>query len=172
MSNYVAPVRDMQFVLHELAGFDEVAALPGNADLSADLVNQILEENARFSGEVLAPLNEIGDREGSVWLDGDVRTPKGFKEAYKQFIEGGWNALQFPSDFGGQGLPKLVAAPVMEMWKSANLSFSLCPLLTGGAIEALLLRGTDAQQRTFLPKMIEGTWTGTMNLTEPQAGSD
>ena len=172
MSNYVAPVRDMQFVLHELAGFDEVAALPGNADLSADLVNQILEENARFSGEVLAPLNEIGDREGSVWLDGDVRTPKAFKEAYRQFIEGGWNALQFPSDFGGQGLPKLVAAPVMEMWKSANLSFSLCPLLTGGAIEALLLRGTDAQQRTFLPKMIEGTWTGTMNLTEPQAGSD
>ncbi len=172
MSAYVAPLRDMQFVLHELAGFDEVAALPGNEELSAELVQQILEGNAAFASEVLAPLNQSGDQEGSVWRDGEVRTPKGFKEAYRQFVAGGWNALQFPAEFGGQGLPKLVAAPVMEMWKSANLSFSLCPLLTGGAIEALLLRGTAAQQRLFLPKMIEGAWTGTMNLTEPQAGSD
>jgi len=172
MSSYRAPIRDMQFVLQELAGFGEVAKLPGNEELSADLVGQILEENAKFAAEVLAPLNSPGDQEGSVFRDGEVRTPKGFKEAYRQFVDGGWNALQFPHEFGGQGLPKLVAAPVMEMWKSANLSFSLCPLLTGGAIEALLLRGTEAQQRAYLPKMVEGAWTGTMNLTEPQAGSD
>ena len=172
MSSYTAPIRDMQFVLQELAGFGEVTKLPGNEELSADLVAQILEENAKFAAEVLAPLNSPGDQEGSVFRDGEVRTPKGFKEAYRQFVDGGWNALQFPHEFGGQGLPKLVAAPVMEMWKSANLSFSLCPLLTGGAIEALLLRGTEAQQRAYLPKMVEGAWTGTMNLTEPQAGSD
>jgi alkylation response protein AidB-like acyl-CoA dehydrogenase len=162
----------MQFVLQELAGLGEVARLPGNEELSAELVDQILEENAKFAAEVLAPLNSPGDQEGSVFRDGEVRTPKGFKEAYRHFVEGGWNALQFPHDFGGQGLPKLVAAPVMEMWKSANLSFSLCPLLTGGAIEALLLVGTPAQQQAYLPKMVAGTWTGTMNLTEPQAGSD
>ncbi len=172
MSGYTAPLRDMQFVLQELAGLAEVARLPGNEELSADLVGQILEENAKFAAEVLAPLNSPGDQEGSVFRDGEVRTPKGFKEAYRHFVEGGWNALQFPHEFGGQGLPKLVAAPVMEMWKSANLSFSLCPLLTGGAIEALLLVGTPAQQQAYLPKMVEGTWTGTMNLTEPQAGSD
>jgi acyl-CoA dehydrogenase len=172
MSGYTAPIRDMQFVLHELAEFEEIARLPGNEELSAELVGQILEENARFASEVLAPLNVAGDQEGSLFRDGEVRTPKGFKEAYRKFVEGGWNALQFPAEYGGQGLPKLVAAPVMEMWKSANLSFSLCPLLTGGAIEALLLRGTEAQRRTYVPKMVEGTWTGTMNLTEPQAGSD
>ncbi len=121
---------------------------------------------------MLAPLNQSGDEEGSKWDNGRVTTPKGFIEAYKQFVEGGWNALQFPPEFGGQGLPKLVATPVMEMWKAANLSFSLCPLLTGGAIEALLLRGADALKKTYLPKMVEGTWTGTMNLTESQAGSD
>ena len=154
--SYSAPLRDMQFVLHELAGFDEIARLPGYEELAAGLVEQILEENAKFAAAVLAPLNQPGDQEGSVWQDGEVTTPKGFKQAYRQFVEGGWNALQFPAEFGGQGLPKLVAAPVMEMWKSANMSFSLCPLLTGGAIEALLLRGSDAQKATFLPKMIEG----------------
>ena len=172
MSDYAAPIQDMLFVLRELAGLDEIAKLAGSEELSLELVEQILTENARFSAEVLAPLNAPGDREGSTWREGDVRTPKGFKEAYRQFVEGGWNALQFPAAFGGQDLPKIVAAPVMEMWKSANLSFSLCPLLTGGAIEALLLCGSEAQQRTFLPKMVAGGWTGTMNLTEPQAGSD
>jgi alkylation response protein AidB-like acyl-CoA dehydrogenase len=172
MSDYSAPERDMQFVLRELAGLDEIAALPGFGDATPDLVEQILAESARFCAEVLAPLNRSGDVEGSTWRDGEVTTPKGFKAAYRQFVEGGWNALQFPPEYGGQGLPKLVAAPVMEMWKSANLSFSLCPLLTGGAIEALLLRGSDAQKRVYLPKMVEGTWAGTMNLTEPQAGSD
>jgi acyl-CoA dehydrogenase len=172
MSDYTAPLRDMQFVLEHLAGLAEVATLPGCGEATPDVVEQILAENARFSAAVLAPLNWSGDQEGSRWKDGAVNTPKGFKEAYGQFVEGGWNALQFPPEYGGQGLPKVVAAPVQEMWKSANLSFSLCPLLTGGAIEALLLRGTDAQKALYLPKMVEGTWTGTMNLTEPQAGSD
>ena len=172
MSDYVAPLKDMQFVLTELAGLDQVAKLPGCEDASRDLVDQILEESGKFCAEVLAPLNHSGDIEGAKWDNGRVTTPKGFIEAYKQFSEGGWNALQFPAEFGGQGLPKLVATPVMEMGKAANLSFSLCPLLTCGAIEALLLRGTDALKKTYLPKMIAGTWTGTMNLTEPQAGSD
>ncbi|MBE0620910.1 MAG: acyl-CoA dehydrogenase [Burkholderiales bacterium] len=172
MSDYIAPLKDMQFVLKELAGLDQVAKLPGCEDVSVELVDQILEESGKFCGEVLAPLNQSGDAEGSKWDQGKVTTPKGFIAAYKQFVEGGWNALQFPPEFGGQGLPKLVATPVMEMWKAANLSFSLCPLLTGGAIEALLLSGTGALKQTFLPKMVEGTWTGTMNLTEPQAGSD
>jgi len=172
MSQYKAPVRDMRFVLNELAGLADVARLPGCEEVTAELVDQILEESARFSGEVLAPLNQPGDEEGSHWAEGKVTTPKGFKEAYKAFIAGGWNALQFPSEFGGQALPKLVATPVMEMWKSANLSFSLCPLLTTGAVEALLLRGSPALKKTYLPKMVQGTWTGTMNLTEPQAGTD
>ena len=172
MSDYVAPLKDMQFVLNELAGLDQVAKLPGCEDVSVELVEQILEESGKFCAEVLSPLNQPGDAEGSKWDQGKVTTPKGFIAAYKQFVEGGWNALQFPAEFGGQGLPKLVATPVMEMWKSANLSFSLCPLLTGGAIEALLLSGTDRLKQTFLPKMVEGNWTGTMNLTEPQAGSD
>jgi alkylation response protein AidB-like acyl-CoA dehydrogenase len=172
MSEYVAPLREMQFVMRELAGLDEVAALPGFGDATPDLVEQILTESGRFSSEVLAPLNWSGDQEGSTWKDGAVTTPKGFKEAYRKFGEGGWTGLQSPPEYGGQGLPKLVAAPLMEMWKSANLSFSLCPMLTDGAIEALLLRGSDEQKRTYLPKMVAGAWTGTMNLTEPQAGSD
>ncbi len=172
MSDYVAPLKDMQFVLNELAGLGQLAKLPGCEDVSVELVEQILEESGKFCAEVLSPLNQPGDAEGSKWDQGKVTTPKGFIAAYKQFVEGGWNALQFPAEFGGQGLPKLVATPVMEMWKSANLSFSLCPLLTGGAIEALLLSGTDRLKQTFLPKMVEGNWTGTMNLTEPQAGSD
>jgi len=172
MSDYVAPLQDMRFVLKELAGLDQIARLPGCEDASADLVDQILDESGKFCAEVLAPLNQSGDVEGATWDDGQVTTPKGFIQAYKQFVEGGWNALQFPPEFGGQGLPKLVATPVMEMWKAANMAFSLCPLLTGGAIEALLLRGADALKKTYLPKMVEGTWTGTMNLTEPQAGSD
>jgi len=172
MSDYKAPIRDMQFVLNDLAGMIEVAHLPGCEDVTADLVDQILEQNGKFASEVLAPLNHAGDEEGSKWANGEVKTPRGFKEAYQQFVEGGWNALQFPAEYGGQGLPKLLAAPVMEMWKSANLSFSLCPLLTTGAVEALMLCGTEQQKKVYLPKMVEGRWTGTMNLTEPQAGSD
>ena len=172
MSTYTAPLKDMKFVLHELAGLAEVAKLPGYEEASPDTVDAILEEAGKFAAGVLDPLNATGDREGSTWTDGAVRTPKGFREAYRQFCEGGWNALPFEGEWGGQGLPRLVSTPVQEMWKSSNLSFSLCPLLTQGAVEALLLRGSDALKQAYVPKMIEGKWTGTMNLTEPQAGSD
>src|SRR5690349_2815073 len=172
MSAYQAPLKDMRFVLKELAGLDEIAKLPGYQDATPDTVDAILEEASKFASGVLDPINYSGDQEGSKWSDGSVKTPKGFKDAYKQFCEGGWNALPFEPEWGGQGLPKLVSTPVQEMWKSSNMSFSLCPLLTQGAIEALLLSGTEELKRTYLPKMVEGTWTGTMNLTEPQAGSD
>jgi len=172
MSDYRAPLRDMQFVLNELVGLDAVSGLPGCAEVTAELVGQVLEENARFSEKVLAPLNHSGDVQGATWSDGRVSTPAGFRQAYEQFVAGGWNALQFPADYGGQGLPKVVATPVMEMWKSANMAFSLCPLLTAGAVEAILLTGSDQLKQAYLPKMIEGIWSGTMNLTEPQAGSD
>src|SRR5881397_2108264 len=172
MSEYKAPLRDMHFVLQELAGLAEVAKLPGCEEINAELVDQILEESAKFASGVLSPLNKPADKEGSKWDKGSVITPKGFKEAYRQFVAAGWNALQAPAEHGGQGLPKIVSTPVVEMWKSANLSFSLVTMLTAGAVEALILRGTEEQKKRYLPKMIEGSWTGTMNLTEPQAGSD
>ena len=130
MSTYTAPLKDMRFVLNELAGLSEVAKLPGYEEATRDTVDAILDEAARFASGVLDPLNRSGDQEGSKWADGNVRTPKGFADAYRKFAEGGWNALPFEPDWGGQGLPKLVATPVDEMWTSANMSFSLCPLLT------------------------------------------
>ena len=172
MTDYIAPLRDMQFVLKELAGIDRVAQLPGYEEATADMVDAILEEAAKFAGGVLAPLNAVGDRDGAVWSDGSVTMPPGFKAAYTQFIDNGWNGLACSPEHGGQGLPKLVGAAVQEMWKASNMAFSLCPLLTLGAIEALELCGSDAQKDKFLPSMIAGKWTGTMNLTEPQAGSD
>ncbi len=172
MSNYIAPVKDMLFVLNELAGLDRVAQLPGYEEAAPDVVEAILEEAARFAGEVLAPLNFSGDQEGAKWHDKQVTMPAGFKEAYKQFSDAGWTALDCHPEHGGQGLPRLVSAAVREMWKSANMAFSLCPLLTNGAIEALELCGTPEQKQMYLPNMIAGLWTGTMNLTEPQAGSD
>jgi alkylation response protein AidB-like acyl-CoA dehydrogenase len=172
MSSYTAPLKDMRFVLNELAGLAEVAKLPGYQDATPDTVDAILEEAAKFSSEVLDPLNFSGDQEGSQWKDGAVTTPKGFKQAYKLFCEGGWSALSLDPEWGGQGLPKLLSTPVTEMITSANMSFSLCPMLTQGAIEAMLLSGTEQLKKTFLPKMFDGSWTGTMNLTEPQAGSD
>ena len=172
MSNYTAPLKDMMFVLTELAGLDKVAALPGYEEASLDVVEAILDESAKFTGGVLAPLNRSGDEEGARWADKAVTMPKGFKEAYAQFVDNGWNALSGNPEHGGQGLPKVVSAAVQEMWKSANMSFSLCPLLTLGAIEALELAGTDAQKEMYLPNMVSGKWTGTMNITEPQAGSD
>jgi alkylation response protein AidB-like acyl-CoA dehydrogenase len=172
MSSYVAPLKDMMFVLTELAGLDKVAALPGYEEATTDVVEAILDESAKFTGGVLDPLNWTGDQEGAKWADKAVTMPKGFKEAYAQFVDNGWNALGGNPEFGGQGLPKVVSAAVQEMWKSANMSFSLCPLLTLGAIEALELAGTDEQKAVYLPNMISGKWTGTMNITEPQAGSD
>jgi len=171
--SYVAPVKDIKFVMQELAGLEAISKMPGCEEATLDTVEAILEEDARFCGEVLAPLNRSGDLEHSVRQpDGSVKTPKGFKEAFKSFGAGGWQGLHFPTEFGGQGLPKLVATAGIEMVNSANLSFALCPLLTDGAVEAILLTGTQAQRDTYLPKLISGEWTGTMNLTEPQAGSD
>ena len=172
MSEYRAPIRDMLFVLNELAELDEIAQMPGCEEASADVVTAVLEEASRFAEEVLSPLNRVGDREGARFQDGQVTMPKGFKEAYKLFAESGWTALGSEPEWGGQGLPRLVATPVAEMWKSANHAFSLCPLLTGGAIDALVLSGSDELKKTFLEKMVTGEWTGTMNLTEPGAGSD
>jgi alkylation response protein AidB-like acyl-CoA dehydrogenase len=162
----------MRFVLNELAGLGEVAKLAGFEEATPDTVNAILEEASKFASEVLDPINGSGDREGSKLSGDEVRTPQGFRAAYRQFCAGGWNALPFEQAWGGQGLPRLVSTPVQEMWKSSNLSFSLCPLLTQGAVEALLLRGSDVLKQAYVPKMVEGKWTGTMNLTEPQAGSD
>ncbi len=170
--SYVAPVKDMLFCMKELADLEAIAKLPGFDDAGLETAQAVLEECARFSQEVLAPLNREGDVNPSSWKAGAVTTPPGFKQAFRQFGEGGWQGLQHPAEFGGQGLPKTIGAACIEMINSANMSFALCPLLTDGAIEALLTAGTAEQQQRFIPKMISGEWTGTMNLTEAQAGSD
>ena len=169
---YRAPVKDMLFCMTELARLDEVARLPGFGDFGADTAQAVLEECAKFNEGVVAPLNVDGDVHPSTLKDGVVTTTAGFKEAFRQFGEGGWQGLQHPAAYGGQGLPKTIGAACIEMLNSANLSFALCPLLTDGAIEALLTAGSEAQKSTFIPRMTDGGWTGTMNLTEPQAGSD
>ena len=169
---YRAPVNDMLFCMKELAGLEDVAKLPGFEEAGIETAQAVLEECAKFNEGVVAPLNWEGDRNPSSWKDGVVTTTPGFKQAFRQFGEGGWQGLQHPTDFGGQGLPKTIGAACIEMLNSANLSFALCPLLTDGAIEALLTAGSPEQQALYLPKMISGEWTGTMNLTEPQAGSD
>ena len=170
--SYRAPVKDMLFAMKHLAGIDAVAALPGYEDAGYDTAAAVLEECAKLNEGVLAPLNREGDMHPSSWKDGAVTTTPGFAAAYRQFAEGGWQGLQHPVDFGGQGLPKLIQAACIEMVNAANMSFALCPLLTDGAIEALLLAGSETLKARFLQPMVEGRWTGTMNLTEPQAGSD
>jgi butyryl-CoA dehydrogenase len=170
--SYVAPVKDMLFVMRELAGLAQIQKLPGFEEATDDTVAAVLEENARFMAEVIAPLNITGDTKPSTWRDGKVTTAPGFKEAFRRFAEAGWQGLQHPPQYGGQGLPKLVGTPCTEMLNSANLSFALCPLLTDGAIEALMTAGAEAQQKLYVPRLVDGRWTGTMNLTEPQAGSD
>jgi alkylation response protein AidB-like acyl-CoA dehydrogenase len=172
VTSYTAPVAEMRFVLDEIAGLTEIAALPGGEGASPDLVDAVLTEAGRLAGEVLAPLNQPGDRERARLENGVVRTPAGFAEAYRTYIEGGWNALPFAPEHGGQGLPIALATAIVEMWNAANLSFALCPLLTVGAVELLTAHGSPEQQRRYLPKLVSGEWTGTMNLTEPQAGSD
>jgi alkylation response protein AidB-like acyl-CoA dehydrogenase len=170
--SYTAPIRDMEFVLTELADLESVARLPGYEQATPDLVGAILEEAAKLASEVLAPLNQAGDRDGSHVVSGAVHTPDGWKEAYRKFVEGGWNGLPLTPDYGGQGLPWLVATSVNEMWHAANMAFSLCPMLTQAAVEAILNHGSEEQKSLYLPRLIAGEWTGTMNLTEPQAGSD
>ena len=170
--SYVAPLKDMVFVMNELAGLAAISQLPGCEDATPETAEAVLEENAKFCSEVVAPLNWAGDCAPSSWHGGEVKTTPGFKEAFKAFGQAGWQGVQHPVNYGGQGLPKLLATPCIEMLNSANLSFALCPLLTDGAIEALMTAGTDAQKDLYLEKLISGQWTGTMNLTEPQAGSD
>jgi len=170
--SYIAPVKDMLFNMQHLAALDEIAKIPGFEDAGMPTAQAVLEECARFTQDVLAPLNWEGDKNPSAWKNGVVSTTPGFKQAYKQYAEGGWQGLQHPSQFGGQGLPKTIGAACIEMLNAANMSFALCPLLTDGAIEALLTAGSDELKTTYLGKLVSGEWTGTMNLTEPQAGSD
>lgn len=170
--SYRAPTQDIRFVLKELANLDDVLALPGFEDVSADLVDAVLDENAKFVEQAIEPLNRVGDQTPAKWSDGTVTTSPGFKQAFSEFAAGGWQGLQHHPEWGGQGLPKLVGAPVSENLNAASLAFALCPLLTDGVIEALTAVGTHEQQSRFIPAMLEGRWTGTMNLTEPQAGSD
>ena len=171
---YVAPVKDMLFVMNELAGLADVVAYPAyaQAGVDVDLAPAILEESAKFNQDVVAPLNWSGDQNPSSWKDGVVTTTPGFKEAFEQFAAAGWQGVVHPAEFGGQGLPKLIAAACFEMVHSASLSFALCPMLTDGAIEALLTAASPEIQAQYVPNMISGEWTGSMCLTEPQAGSD
>jgi alkylation response protein AidB-like acyl-CoA dehydrogenase len=172
MTDYVAPIADIRFALRHAAEFDAIVKLPGYEEATPDVVGHILEEAGKFASEVVGPLNRIGDREGSRLENGVVRTPAGFKDAYKQFVASGWNSVAVPADHGGQGLPWVLNAAVTEMWDSANTAWSLCPMLTVGAIEAISAHGTAEQKHLYLPHLVRGEWTGTMNLTEPQAGSD
>ncbi|QJR10809.1 3-methylmercaptopropionyl-CoA dehydrogenase [Usitatibacter rugosus] len=172
MAEYIAPIKDMQFVLKHVVGLDQVNTLPGHEEITEDVVDAILEEASKLAHEVLSPLNITGDKNPSKWKDGVVTTPPGFKDAYWQYVNSGWGNILSPAKYGGQELPHMIATPVEEMWGSANLAFKLCPMLTQGAIEAIAHVGPDALREKFLPNMISGKWTGTMNLTEPQAGSD
>ncbi|MFO1456281.1 MAG: acyl-CoA dehydrogenase [Steroidobacteraceae bacterium] len=169
---YRAPVKDVRFVLRELVDESALQECSAYADYSPDLADAVLEEAGKFAENVLDPLYKTGDREGAKWTPEGVVTPAGFKAAYQQYVEGGWPSLRASAHYGGQGAPILLGTAVEEFWGGANLGFKLCPMLTQGAIEALEFKGTDAQKDLFLPKMVSGEWTGTMNLTEPQAGSD
>ena len=172
MVAYAAPTQDLSFILHHLVGLDRLSSLPGYEEATPDLVDAVIEEAARLAGDVVAPLNTVGDHEHAVLRDGNVRMPTGFKEAYAQYRDGGWNAVPFDAEYGGQGLPWVVAMAVQEMWQSASMAFGLCPMLNLGAVELIQAHGSEAQKEFWLPKMISGEWTGTMNLTESQAGSD
>ncbi|MDJ0684711.1 MAG: acyl-CoA dehydrogenase [Alphaproteobacteria bacterium] len=172
MIPYSAPTRDFAFLFSDMGLGAQVQALPGCEDVSPELIEQILEEANKLARDVLAPINHTGDKQGAVFENGVVRTAGGWTEAYHQFVEGGWNSIPFDVDHGGQGLPWAVATAVQEMWNSANMAWALCPLLNQGAVEALSAHGSDALKERYLGKMISGEWSGTMNLTEPQAGSD
>ena len=172
MTTYLAPVRDMRFVMNDLAGLSGLQSLPGFGDATPELADAVLEEAAKLAAEVLAPLNKPGDAQGARLGKDGVIAADGFAKAYRLFVEGGWNGLGGDPEFGGQGLPSLVHAATVEMWNAANMSFALCPMLTIGAMEAIKAHGSAEQKARYLPKLVSGEWTGTMNLTEPQAGSD
>ncbi|GMV61205.1 MAG: acyl-CoA dehydrogenase [Parvibaculum sp.] len=169
---YRPPVRDMAYLLNEVAGLKHLLGAGPFADVSADLVEAVMEEGAKLAAEVLAPLNRSGDAEGAKLKNDGVSVPSGFADAYRKWVEGGWGSLAASPDFGGQGLPVALSVAMQEMWNAACMSFGLCPILSQGAIEALTAHGTDEQKALYLAKLISGEWTGTMNLTEPQAGSD
>src|SRR5690606_28577796 len=169
---YQVPVEDIRFIFKELADLDGILQLPAHAELDTDTIDAVLHENAKFVEEVIAPLNRKGDLEPAKWHDGEVQTSPGFKQAFQEFGRGGWQGLLHGPQWGGQGLPKLLSAAATESLNAGNLSFALCPLLTDGVIEALSTAGSPEQCERFIPPLIEGRWTGTMNLTEPQAGSD
>jgi len=172
MSTYAAPIRDMKFVVKELVGLDDITALPGCEEVTPDLVDAVLEEAGNFATGVLDPLNIPGDRIGARLEESVVTAAPGFKDAFKQFSAGGWPGLNCDPQYGGQGLPHIISAQTSEMWNSANMSFCLCPMLTAGVVAALMRHGSDQQKDMYLPNLVSGKWTGTMNLTEPQAGSD
>lgn len=172
MSDYQAPVKEMNFTLNDVIDVKEVTSLEKFQDADDDLIEAILIEGAKFTGDVLSPLNRIGDLNPSTVSDGVVTTPPGFKEAYKQYCENGWNGITANIEYGGQGLPHALGLPITEMVESANSSFSLCPMLTSSAILAIGKHGTEEQKNTYLEKLVSGVWSGTMNLTEPNAGSD
>jgi alkylation response protein AidB-like acyl-CoA dehydrogenase len=172
MSTYIAPLRDMRFVMTELAGLGELSSLPGFDEVSPALAEAVLDEAARLATEVLAPLNKSGDEQGARLTKDGVVAADGFATAYRQFAAGGWSGLSGDPEFGGQGLPELLHAATVEMWNSSNMAFALCPLLTAGATESLRQHGSEELKGRYLPKLVSGEWTGTMNLTEPQAGSD
>jgi 3-(methylthio)propanoyl-CoA dehydrogenase len=172
MTAYVPPLDEIRFALAHMAGLEQIARLPGCEAATPDLIDQVLEAAGKFAANELAPLNATGDRERARLENGAVRTPEGYKEAYRKFIEDGWHGLPFPQAWGGQGLPWSVAIPVGEMWHSANFAFCLCPILTQAGVELLLHHGTAEQRARYLPKLVSGEWTGTMCLTEPHAGSD
>ncbi len=169
---YTPPINDILFVLTRLIGLDKLASLPGYDSVSEDLTRSILEEAGKLAAGTFAPLNHAGDKQGLKFSNHAVKMPDGFADAYKEYVDGGWNGLSFSEEIGGQGLPATLAMPVQEMLQTANLSLALCTLLNQGAIELLHTHGTPAQKQTYLPKMVSGAWSGTMNLTEPQAGSD
>lgn len=169
---YRAPVDELRFTLEEVAAVDVLKATGAFPDFTDDITLAILEEAAKLANDVLAPLNKIGDNERCKLADGVVTTPTGFRQAYAKFVEGGWQGLQFPTKVGGMGLPRALGVATLEMVQSANMAFGLGPMLTYGAIEVLLVHGTDAQRDAYLPKLLNGEWSATMNLTEPQAGSD
>lgn len=173
MPSYKAPIRDMQFLLHEVLGFEDLQSYEAFSEVDRDLADAVLEQSAKFAEEVLTPLNAVGDHEGCTRHDdGSVTTPTGFKDAFKQMTENGWTGLSLDPEFGGQGMPGMLGIAASEMWTSSNMAFAMYPGLTGGAIKAIMSSGTPEQKQTYLPKMIAGDWTGTMNLTEPHCGTD
>ena len=173
MTTYNPPIRDMSFVINDVLQISKYANLPGFADATPDTIDAILEEGGKLAANVLHPLNHVGDREGCVRADdGSVTTPTGFKEAYRQYREGGWQGLSFDPEYGGQGLPHIVGLAFSEMVSAANMAFGMYPGLAMGAANALHAHGTDEQKQKYLPKIVSGEWGGTMNLTEPHCGTD